>query len=73
MDQRINNLIERANRFLVRQPGTLPLLGIVLIAANLFLQIWPGPESWIAASNLLLHLGLIISLTGLLLVNVYRH
>lgn len=73
MDEQINELVERINRFLVRQPGTLPLAGLLLIVANLLLQFWPGPDSWIAASNLLLHLGLIISIAGLLLVNVYRH
>lgn len=73
MDQRINNLVERINRFLVRQPGFLPLSGLLLIVLNLLFQIWPGPERWIAASNLFLHLGLITSLIGLLLVNVYRH
>ena len=73
MDQRINELVERINRFLVRQPGLVPLFGLILIGINLLLQIWPGPESWIAASHLFLHLGLIVSVVGLLLVNVYRH
>jgi hypothetical protein len=73
MDEQINELVERINRFLVRQPGLAPLAGLLLIVANFLLQIWPGPDSWIAASNLLLHLGLIISIVGLLLVNVYRH
>jgi hypothetical protein len=73
MDESINQLVERVNRFLVRQPGMAPLVGLLLIAANFVLQIWPGPDSWIVASNLLLHLGLIISIAGLLLVNVYRH
>lgn len=73
MDEQINELVERINRFLVRQPGAAPLAGLLLIVANLLLQLWPGPDSWIAASNLLLHLGLILSIAGLLLVNVYRH
>lgn len=73
MDQWINEVVERINRFLVRQPGFLPLVGLLFIAVNFLLQIWPGPDRWIAASNLFLHLGLIISVIGLLLVNVYRH
>lgn len=73
MNERINNFIERINEFLVRKPGALPLVGIGLIILNFFLQIFPGPEAWIAASNLLLHLGLVVSLLGLMLVNVYRH
>lgn len=73
MDQRINELVERVNEFLVQRPGVLPLAGLGLIVFNLLLQIYPGPEAWIAASDLFLHLGLIVSVVGLLLVNVYRH
>lgn len=73
MDQHINELVERINSFLVQRPGVLPLVGLGLILFNLLLQIYPGPETWIAASNLFLHLGLIITVIGLLLVNVYRH
>lgn len=73
MDERINELVERINGFLVRKPGALPLAGVGLIVVNLALQFFPGPEAWIARSNLFLHLGLILGLIGLLLVNVYRH
>lgn len=73
MDERINELVERINGFLVRKPGALPLVGLGLIIVNFVLQLFPGPEAWIARSNLFLHLGLILSLVGLLLVNVYRH
>lgn len=73
MDERINELVERINDFLVRKPGALPLVGVGLIVVNFVLQLFPGPEAWIARSNLFLHLGLILSLVGLLLVNVYRH
>lgn len=73
MDKRINELIERINEFLVRKPGVLPLVGIGLIVLNFLLQLFPGPEAWIVRSNLFLHAGLVVSLVGLLLVNVYRH
>lgn len=73
MDDRINDFIERLNDFMVARPGVLPLLGLLLIVFNLLLQFYPGPESWIAASNLFLHLGLILSVIGLLLVNVFRN
>lgn len=73
MDERINELVERINGFLVRKPGALPLVGLGLIVVNFVLQLFPGPEAWIARSNLFLHIGLILSLVGLLLVNVYRH
>lgn len=73
MDERINELVERINGFLMRKPGALPLVGVGLIVVNFVLQLFPGSEAWIARSNLFLHLGLILSLIGLLLVNVYRH
>jgi len=73
MDDRINDLVERINGFLVRKPGVLPLIGVGLIVVNFVLQLFPGPEAWIVRSNLFLHVGLIASLIGLLLVNVYRH
>ena len=73
MDAWINELVERLNNFFMSKPGVLPLVGVVLIVLNFLLQLYPGQEAWIAHSNLFLHLGLVISLVGLLLVNVYRH
>lgn len=73
MNERINDLVERINGFLMRKPGALPLVGVGLIVVNFVLQVLPGSDAWIARSNLFLHLGLIMSLVGLLLVNVYRH
>lgn len=73
MDEWINEQVERMNGFLMRKPGALPLVGVGLIVLNFILQVFPGPEAWIVRSNLFLHLGLVVSLIGLLLVNVYRH
>lgn len=73
MDRRINEIVERINAFMVKRPGVLPLVGIGFILFNFLLQIYPGPDAWIAASNLFLHVGLVLSVLGLLLVNVYRH
>jgi hypothetical protein len=72
MDRRINDMVERVNAFLVQKPGLLPLAGLALIVLNFVLQIFPGREAWIAGSHLFLHLGLVVSIIGLLLVNVYR-
>lgn len=73
MDDWMNEQVERINAFLAGKPGVLPLVGLGLIVLNFFLQLFPGPEVWIVRSNLFLHLGLIVSIIGLLLVNVYRH
>ena len=57
--------------FLEKRRGLLPLIGLGLIILNLILQIVPGPGGgWIVDSNLLLHLGLVVSLIGILLVRV---
>jgi hypothetical protein len=73
MDRQINELVERANAFMARKPGILPLLGLTLIVLNLLLRIYPGPDWWIVRIDLFLHVGLVVSILGLLLVNVYRH
>lgn len=73
MDERINHIIEAVNDFMVERPGITPLLGVLLIIINFLLQIYPGPDTWIVGSNFFLHLGLILSVVGLLLINVYRH
>ena len=65
----MNEIVERLNDFFAERPGFLPLLGVGLVVLNLLLQIFPGPGSgWFVDSNLLLHLGVIISIIGLLLV-----
>ncbi len=65
----MNEIVERLNDFFAERPGLLPLLGVGLVILNLLLQIFPGPGSgWFVDSNLLLHLGVIISIIGLLLV-----
>ena len=62
----MNDLLDKVSDFLSKYPGLLPLVGLLLIILNLFLQIFPG--SWFVDRHILLHLGLIISLIGLLLV-----
>ncbi len=62
----MNEFIDRVSEFLSKYPGFLPLLGLGLIILNLILQIFPG--SWFVDRHILLHVGLIISLIGLLIV-----
>ena len=65
----MNDIVERLNDFFAERPGLLPLLGVLLVILNLLLQIYPGPGSgWFVDSNLLLHIGVIMSIIGLLLV-----
>ena len=65
----MNNLVERLNDFFAERPGLLPIIGVLLVILNLLLQFYPGPGSgWFVDSNLLLHIGMITSVIGLLLV-----
>ena len=73
MDKMLNNLLEIVNDFMEKRPGLLPLVGVGLIFLNLLFQFVPGSGSWLADSNLFLHLGLILGIIGLLLISVYRH
>ncbi|MCP4421804.1 MAG: hypothetical protein GY805_34760 [Chloroflexi bacterium] len=62
----MNDFLDKMSDFLSKYPGLLPLLGLALIVINLILQIFPG--NWFVDRNILLHIGLIVSLIGLLLI-----
>ena len=69
----MNNLLDTLGNFIGKRPGLLPLIGVVLILLNLILQFTPGPgRGWLVDSNLLLHVGLITSIIGLLLIRVLK-
>lgn len=60
-----SKLLDKLSEFLAHRKGLLPMLGLLLIIANLILQfVFPG---WLASTNLLLHVGLIIAIFGLML------
>jgi hypothetical protein len=62
--------IERTTNFLARFPGLPVLAGLGLILINFVLQLLPAWPviGWMAHVNLFLHLGLVVSLIGLLLI-----
>jgi hypothetical protein len=62
----LSKLIDRASDFFAHRKGLLPLIGILFILANLVLVVL-FPLSWLATTNLLLHIGLIVALFGLML------
>ena len=67
----MNQFLDWLGNFLENRRGLLPLIGLGLIVLNLILQIVPGPGSgWIVDGNLFLHLGLVVSLIGILLIQV---
>lgn len=62
----MSKFLDVLSEYLAHRKGLLPIIGLVLIVVNLVLQfIFPG--SLITTSNLLLHIGLIVSIFGLML------
>lgn len=61
----LNTLLDKLSEFLAHRKGLLPLLGILLVLANLILQFLP--VGWLAQSNLLLHIGVIVAIFGIML------
>ena len=66
MVSRLNSLLDWLSNFLANRKGLLPILGILLIVLNFVLQLIPA-AGWVANSNLLLHLGIILAILGFLL------
>ena len=62
----ISRLLDKLSNYLAHRKGLLPILGLVLILMNLVLQFVPG-LGWVAQTDLFLHLGLIMSILGLML------
>ncbi len=62
----MSKMFDRLSEFLAHRKGLLPLIGMVLIGANLLLQ-FLLPPGWLLSTNLLLHVGLIIAILGLMI------
>lgn len=61
-----SKLIDRLSEYFAHRKGLLPMLGILIVLANLILQ-FILPPGWLRDSQLLLHVGVIVSLFGLML------
>ncbi len=66
MNRKISRFLDVLSEYLARRKGLLPLLGILLVACDAVLQFIPA-AGWLARTNLLLHLGVIIAILGVLL------
>lgn len=61
-----NRFLDRMSEYLAQRKGLLPMLGLGLVIANLILEL-ALPGSWLAVSDLLLQLGVILAILGFLL------
>jgi hypothetical protein len=61
-----SKLLDNLSEYLAERKGLLPLLGLVLILVNLAIRII-FPEGYLARTDLILHIGLLIAIIGFLL------
>lgn len=61
-----NALLDSLSEGIAHRKGLLPMLGLIFVLANGIMQFIPS-IGWLASSNLLLHLGVIIAILGFLL------
>ena len=62
----MSKLLDRMSEYLAHRKGLLPIIGLFLILVNLLVQfIFSG--SFLATTNLFLHIGLIVAILGLML------
>ena len=62
----MSKLLDLMSEYLAHRKGLLPIIGLFLIVVNLLIQfIFPG--SFLATTNLFLHIGLIVAIFGLML------
>ncbi len=66
MTQKLNKFVDRLSEYFAARKGLPIILGILLVLINGVMQFFPQ-LGWIVSSNFFLHLGVLISLIGILL------
>jgi len=67
MTKWFSDFLDAASDYFAHRRGLLPLVGLGMILLNLLLVSILPPDWYLVRSNLLLHLGVIVSLFGLIL------
>jgi hypothetical protein len=62
----ISRFLDFLSNYLAHRKGLLPIIGLIFIIINLMLQFFM-PGSFLALTNLFLHIGLIVAIFGLML------
>lgn len=63
----LSKLVDNASNYFAHRKGLLPMIGIALIIINYILPFIFGLDNFVTASNLFLHLGVIVAIFGLML------
>jgi hypothetical protein len=64
----LSKLVDKASNYFAHRKGLLPLIGIVLVIVNFILPfLGLSLDSFLVASNLFLHLGVIVAIFGMML------
>ena len=63
----ISNILDWLSNYLAHRKGLLPLIGIFLVLLNFIIQFFFPFGHWLTASNLMLHLGVVIAIFGMML------
>ncbi len=66
MRLRFSQFLDTASEYIAHRKGLLPAVGILLVLVNGVIQFLPN-AGWLADTDLLLHLGIIVALVGILL------
>ena len=66
MNEKFSLILDQLSEYLARRKGLLPIVGVLLVLVNAILQFIPS-AGWLAESNLILHLGVIVAILGFLL------
>jgi hypothetical protein len=62
----ISRAIDRLSEYFAARKGLLPIVGILLVAANFIVRLMM-PLGWLSSSDLLLHLGIILAIFGFMI------
>ena len=65
MFQWMNKSLDKISEYLAPRKGLLPMIGIIFVVINFILQFFP--LGWVKASNLFMHIGIIVAIFGLML------
>jgi hypothetical protein len=65
----LSRFLDHLSEFLASRKGLIPIFGLILILINFLFQVLMG-DSFLARTNLFLHLGVFLGFLGLMLARI---